>query len=58
MKTPCNICKHLFQKSIACSAFPSGIPTKYFTGLKDHDKVDSEQKNKIVFEPIEIKEKP
>jgi len=47
----CNFCKN-YRKDNTCLAFPDGIPVQIWN---KHDKIFDNQKNDIVFEPINEK---
>ena len=47
----CLKCKH-YDFDWKCAAFPNGIPQEISVGENDHSKPLKNQKNKIVFEPI------
>jgi hypothetical protein len=49
----CFKCKHFRQFEGGCDAFPDGIPDEITSGNNQHSKTLPNQKNKIVFEPIE-----
>lgn len=53
----CTKCKHYHTDDNYCDAFPKGggIPYEILEGDNDHSKPLPEQKNNIVFEPIENK---
>jgi hypothetical protein len=48
----CLKCKHFREIAIGCDAFPEGIPREIIFNNK-HDKPLDDQKNKIVFEPVD-----
>ena len=55
----CARCKHWMSDNRGwgkCSAFPKGIPEKILLNKKKHIKPLPDQKNDIVFEPIEADE--
>lgn len=54
IKLICFECKHFRVVETGCDAFPGGIPDEILEKNK-HSKPLKEQKNKIVFEPIEPK---
>ncbi len=52
----CLDCKHFDEDSFdgfTCKAFPAGVPDEILMEGNDHTKPLPEQKNDIVFEPIE-----
>jgi hypothetical protein len=49
----CFNCKHWRKIEGGCNAFPDGIPNEITSGQNKHSKPLPDQKNKIVFEPIE-----
>jgi hypothetical protein len=49
----CFKCKHFDLINGGCDAFPNGIPDEITSGENKHFKPLPNQKNKIVFEPIE-----
>jgi len=49
----CFNCKHFRIIEGGCNAFPDGIPEQIMSGMNDHSKPLKDQKNEIVFEPIE-----
>lgn len=51
----CLKCKH-FGDLLTCDAFPKGIPDDIVSGENDHTEKHPDQKNNIVFEPIEEKQ--
>jgi len=56
-KSICRKCRHFNYDKLFCKAFPEndGIPTEILTGEFDHTVKHPDQKNDIVFEPIEEK---
>ena len=62
MPMPCQKCKWFVQGNgvvngrWSCKAFPNGIPDEVYDNRK-HKKPLPDQKNDIVFEPIEADEK-
>jgi len=51
----CFKCKHSDPYSAGCKAFEN-IPEEILSGKNDHKKPLKDQKNKIVFEPIDGKD--
>lgn len=49
----CTICKHFEYSKFKCLAFQDGIPDEILSGDNNHTKPLPNQKNDIVFEPIE-----
>lgn len=51
----CLKCIHFREdfNGLNCDAFPKGIPDVILLGKNDHSEPLPEQKNEIVFEPIE-----
>lgn len=52
----CSKCKNFNtgKLSFTCKAFPDGIPDDILTEDFIHKKIHPKQKNKILFEPIEM----
>jgi len=50
----CQNCKNYFG-DLKCQAFSDRIPNEILLGENDHSKPLPDQKNDIVFEPIETK---
>jgi hypothetical protein len=44
-----------YRGALKCQAFPNGIPEKILIGEDNHSKPLKDQKNDIVFEPIDKK---
>lgn len=53
----CFNCKHLRIIDGGCDAFPDGIPEIITSAKNKHSKPLPDQKNDIVFEPIETENK-
>ena len=52
MSLQCYLCKH-YWGSVNCDAFPDKeIPAEILEGETDHDKKHPDQKNEVVFEPL------
>lgn len=50
----CSSCKN-YKGDFKCKAFQERIPNEIFLGFEPHKKPLPDQKNDIVFEPIETK---
>ena len=47
----CSLCKHCYDSSFDCKAYPNGIPEEILIGKHDH-KYPYSDDNGIIFEPI------
>jgi hypothetical protein len=52
-KSKCFDCKHLFWGTLACEAFPVGIPAEIVDSEVNHFEPITGQRNDHVFTPIE-----
>jgi len=56
-ESTCIKCRY-FDNNLICPAFPDGIPVNILIGEFDHTVKHPDQKNNIIFEPINTKTAP